>query len=168
MARCKEVTVTTRLGRQTIKMDKVITFPRGLMGFENRHEFTLLQIRQGSPFLLLQSMEDPGLGLLVTDPYCFLDNYPIKIGDAEQHLLRIRTIRQVAVLVTVSIPPGKPELTTLNLTGPVLINHELRVGLQVPQSNTDTPPQVYIHRKEAEHSLVKAGKETGDKEGQEA
>ena len=57
MARCEEVTVTTRLGRQTIDKDKVIAFPHGLIGFEERREFTLLQIRDGSPFLLLQTLQ---------------------------------------------------------------------------------------------------------------
>ena len=75
--------------------------------------------------------------------------WPIKIGDAEQRLLRISSPREAAVLVTVAIPPGKPELTTLNLTGPILINHHLRVGLQAPQANPDFPAQVYLHRKEA-------------------
>lgn len=149
MATCEEVTVTTRLGRQTIDRNKVIAFPHGLIGFEERREFTLLQIREGSPFLLLQSLDDPELGLLVADPYVFLNSYPINIGEAEQRLLRISSLEEAAVLVTVAIPPGKPELTTLNLTGPIFINHRLRVGLQVPQANPDFPAQFYLHREES-------------------
>lgn len=148
MAGPKEIDVTTRLGAQTINTDKVITFPRGLIGFEDQREFTLLQIREGSAFFLLQSLNDPGLGLLVTDPYAFLDKYSIRIGNVEQNLLRIKSVHQVAVLVTVTIPAGKPELTTLNLTGPILINHEIRIGLQVPQANLETPCQVYLHKRE--------------------
>lgn len=146
MARCEEVTVTTRLGRRTIDRNKAITFPHGLIGFEERREFTLLPIREGSPFLLLQCLDDPELGLLVADPYVFLDSYPVKIGEAEQRLLRITSVQEAAVLVTVAIPPGKPELTTLNLTGPILVNHRLRVGLQAPQANPDLPAQVYLHQ----------------------
>ncbi len=67
--------IETRLGRQVIALDKVIHFPRGLMGFEDQHEFTLLQIKPGASFLVLQSMSDPRLGLLVADPYCFLEDY---------------------------------------------------------------------------------------------
>ncbi|MEG6506292.1 flagellar assembly protein FliW [Nitratidesulfovibrio sp. 1201_IL3209] len=145
MARQNERVIQTRLGRQKVALDKVLYFPRGLMGFEDRHEFTLLQLREGAPFLILQSMDDPRLGLLVGDPYSFLDDYPIRVGDAEQKLLRLRTIRQVAVLVTVSIPPGRPEKTALNLTGPILINHEARLGLQVPQTDGRFPTQYYLH-----------------------
>lgn len=145
MARQNERVIQTRLGRQKVALDKVLYFPRGLMGFEDKHEFTLLQLREGAPFLILQSMDDPRLGLLVGDPYSFIEDYPIRIGDAEQKLLRLRTIRQVAVLVTVSIPPGRPEKTALNLTGPILINHEARLGLQVPQTDGRFPSQYYLH-----------------------
>ncbi|WP_174410428.1 flagellar assembly protein FliW [Desulfovibrio psychrotolerans] len=145
MARKNEKIVHTRLGRQVVSMDKVIYFPRGLMGFEDKHDFTLLQLKEGSPFLVLQSMDDPRLGLLVADPYSFLEDYPIRVGEAEQKLLRLQNIRQVAVLVTVSIPKGEPEKTALNLSGPILVNHQARLGLQIPQTDGKFPSQVYLH-----------------------
>lgn len=163
MARQNERVIQTRLGRQRVALDKVLYFPRGLMGFEDRHEFTLLQLREGAPFLILQSMDDPRLGLLVGDPYSFLDDYPIRVGDAEQKLLRLRTIRQVAVLVTVSIPPGRPEKTALNLTGPILINHEARLGLQVPQTDGRFPTQFYLH----EQAGCPAERAPGGEDGQD-
>jgi flagellar assembly factor FliW len=144
MARRQEVEISTRLGRRRISTDKVIYFPRGLAGFENEHQFTLLQIRPEAPLLVLQSTENPAVGLLVADPYSFWPEYSITVGDAEQKLLRLKNIRQVAVLVTASIPPGKPELTALNLTGPILINHSRRVGLQVPQADGDGPARIYL------------------------
>lgn len=144
MARNTEVEIGTRLGRRRVSTDKVIHFPRGLAGFENEHEFILLQIRPEAPLLVLQSMKNPGVGLLVADPYSFWPGYKTAIGDAEQKLLRLKNIRQVTVLVTVSIPPGKPELTALNLTGPIFINHEKRIGLQVPQTEGDGPARLYL------------------------
>lgn len=144
MARRTEVVeAQTRLGTRRIDPDKIIVFPRGLMGFEDQREFTLLQLREDSPFLVLQSLNDPSLGLLVGDPYAFLPEYSIKIGDAEQNLLQVTSAAELAVLVTVSIPPGHPERTALNLTGPILINHEARIGLQAPQSDVN-PPRVLL------------------------
>jgi len=145
MARQQEIAINTRLGRRSISSDKVIYFPRGLAGFEAEHEFTLLQIRPEAPLLVLQSMVNPSLGLLVADPYSFLSNYSVTVGDAEQKLLRLKNVRQVAVLVTVSIPPAQPELTALNLTGPILINHKMRIGLQVPQTESNGPAKFYLH-----------------------
>lgn len=145
-----EKIVDTRLGRQVVALDKVIHFPRGLMGFEDQHEFTLLQIKPGASFLMLQSMSEPRLGLLVADPYCFMDDYQIRINEAEQKILNIAKREQVAVLVTVSIPTGHPEKTALNLSGPILINHEAKLGLQVPQMEGLYPAQLFIHKQDGD------------------
>ncbi len=144
MARENEVEVQTRLGTRHINKDKVIYFPRGLAGFEGLHEFTLLQIRPDAPLLVLQSMDKPEVGLLVADPYSFIKDFNIKIGDAEQKLLCLKELHQLAVLVTVTIPVGQPEKTALNLVGPIIINHEARIGLQIPQSENNTPNQVLL------------------------
>lgn len=135
--------IETRLGRRPVDADKIIHFPQGLMGFEERHDFTLLQIREGAPFLVLQSMDDPKLGLMVADPYCFLTNYMIRVGAAEQAILQSESEEDLAVLVTVSIPAGKPQDTALNLTGPILVNHKARLGLQILQNDV-TPERVLL------------------------
>jgi flagellar assembly factor FliW len=136
--------IETRLGRREVIADKVILFPRGLIGFEGQREFTLLQIQENAPLLLLQSMEMPTLGLLVADPYVFMPEYSLTVGDAEQELLQAKNVDDIAVLVTASIPPGKPEDAVLNLLGPILVNHTLRLGLQVPQFEGAGPPRVRI------------------------
>jgi flagellar assembly factor FliW len=117
-----------------------VYFPRGLIGLENKREFALLSVREGdSPFLLLQCVTDPGLGLLVADPYSFIDNYDVKLENPDRKTLKIKNIKQLAILVTVTIPQNKPEDTTLNLQGPIVINTEARIGLQVPQTEGGYP-----------------------------
>ena len=145
MARNKEIEIDTRLGRRCIDADKVIHFPRGLAGFENERDFILLQIRPDAPLLILQSVTTPVVGLLVADPYSFFDkSYAPQVSDAEKQLLSIESLDQAALLVTVSIPAGAPEKAVLNLTGPIVINFEGRVGLQIPQC-ADGPQQVNMH-----------------------
>ena len=119
--------------------DRVLTFPRGLIGFMEHREFTLIQIREESPFLVLQSLSDPTLGLLVADPYIFMSDYEVVIGEADRRLLGVDAREQVSVLVTVTIPQGMPERTTLNLSGPIVINHEARLGVQIPQTDGRYP-----------------------------
>lgn len=148
MARHSKKIIQSRLGEREVDTDKVIVFPRGLIGYEDMREFTLLQIREGAPLLVLQSMEDPGLGLLVADPFSFVPDYTLRISDAEQRMLKAESSSDLAVLVTASIPPGKPEETALNLLGPILINHHARLGLQVPQMEGNTPARVFVHAKE--------------------
>lgn len=143
----KEIEIETRLGPRKIDPDKIVRFPRGLAGFEEEHEFTLLQLRPDAPLLILQSINRPEVGLLVADPYSFLASYPVMVGEAEQKLLQINETADAAILVTVSIPTGQPEKAMLNLTGPIVINHQARIGLQIPQG-FEGPAQVSMHNPE--------------------
>jgi len=139
MAETKEIVIQTRLGSKSISEERIIVFPRGLIGFEGLQRFTLLQIKADSPFLVLQSVDNAEYGLLVTDPYTFLERYEIKVGDSEQRILKLESRENVAVLVSVTIPAGRPQDTTLNLSGPIIINTATRVGLQVPQTDPGLP-----------------------------
>ena len=135
------------MGELPIDPERIIRFPRGLIGFEGHKTFVLLQVREESPFLLLQSTRDAKVGLLLTDPFSFMGQYTITIGSAEEKVLGAKDARELAVLVTVSIPEGKPELTTLNLSGPIVINSRLRVGIQVPQTDPHAPTHFCISTK---------------------
>lgn len=145
MAKQKEKVIQTRLGERTIDHTKVIYFPQGLVGLEEHREFTLLQIKPESPFLVLQSLSNHSIGLIVADPYSFTPEYQVRVADAEHKLLCLQDISQVAVLVTVTIPPGAPEKTALNLSGPILINYEKRIGVQVPQADAKYAGHLYLH-----------------------
>ena len=163
MARNKEIEIDTRLGRRCINADKVIHFPRGLAGFENERDFILLQIRPDAPLLILQSVTTPVVGLLVADPYSFFDkSYAPQVSDAEKQLLSIESLEQAALLVTVSIPAGAPEKAVLNLTGPIVINFEGRVGLQIPQC-ADGPQQVNMHTLQPVESEDRVTESAADK-----
>lgn len=139
MARERKQIIKTRIGEREISSDAIIYFPRGLVGLEDKREYVLLQVRDDSPFMLLQCVTDPGLGLLVADPYVFIKDYNIKLEAPEKKILRLENLRQLAVLVTVTIPQDKPEDTTLNLSGPLLVNTEAKVGLQAPQVDSKYP-----------------------------
>ncbi|WP_242012282.1 flagellar assembly protein FliW [Pseudodesulfovibrio cashew] len=130
----------TRLGEREVSPEGIVYFPRGLIGLEDKREFALLSVKDNnSPFLLLQCVTDPGLGLLVADPYAFLKDYDVKLENPDRKTLKIENVKQLAILVTVTIPQNKPENTTLNLQGPIVINTQARIGLQVPQTDADYP-----------------------------
>jgi flagellar assembly factor FliW len=162
-----ERTLQTRLGKVSVDPARVIRFPRGIIGFEDRKEFTLLQIKPDSPFLMLQCVSHPELGLMVADPFAFLKDYEVKVGNAEQRILHLENIRQVAVLVTVTIPKGRPEETCLNLTGPILVNYAARIGLQIPQVDSKYPGRYFIKdskttKDAGEGSPGQGGSDTGN------
>ena len=141
----KTLEIESRLGKRNVDPTKIIEFPRGLVGFEGEHRFVLLQIKPDAPLLVLQSIQTPQLGLLVTDPKFFLKDYVPQINEAERTLLQIKNLNDVAVLVTVTIPQGEPDKATLNLTGPIVINHHSCVGVQVPQNDISGSGRVNLY-----------------------
>jgi len=137
--RPKTVLIQTKLGDREVTRDSVLFFPHGLIGLDDKREYVLIPVRENSPFLLLQCVTDPGLGLLVADPFPFLPDYNIKLEQAEKKILRVENLRQIAVLVTVTIPRNRPQETTLNLSGPIILNSKARIGMQVPQTDSKYP-----------------------------
>jgi flagellar assembly factor FliW len=125
-------------------VDKTIRFPRGLIGFESLREFALVEFKPGSPFHFLQSMELPGMGMMLADPFSFLPGYEIRLAAVEERILRARSIRDLIILVSVTVPKGDPEGSTLNLTGPICVNVQARLGLQSPQIDLAFPPKVLL------------------------
>lgn len=137
-------TINTRIGPMAVSLDKTIRFPRGLIGFESLREFALVEFKPGSPFHFLQSMEMPGMGMMLADPFSFLPGYEIRLASVEERILRIRSVSDLFILVSVTVPKGDPEGCTLNLTGPICVNVQERLGLQSPQTDLPYPSRVLL------------------------
>jgi flagellar assembly factor FliW len=127
-----------------VSIDKTIRFPRGLIGFETLREFALVEFKPGSPFHFLQSMELPGMGMMLADPFSFLPGYEVRLAAVEERILKVRSIRDLIILVSVTVPKGDPEGSTLNLTGPICVNVQARLGLQSPQTDLAFPPKMLL------------------------
>lgn len=144
MDKTKQKQVESRLGRILISPDKSVYFPRGLIGMERVRDFVLLQIKPESPFYVLQNLENPRFGLLMADPFAFINDYQVRLGKTEERVLRIERSADLAIMVTVTIPQGCPEKTTLNMTGPIVINTVRRIGMQVPQNDPGTKTRIVL------------------------
>ncbi len=137
-------TINSRIGPLSVSTDKAIRFPRGLIGFESLREFALVEFKPGSAFHFLQSMELPGMGMMLADPFSFLPGYEVRLAAVEERILKVRSIRDLIILVSVTVPKGDPEGSTLNLTGPICVNVQARLGLQSPQTDLAFPPKVLL------------------------
>lgn len=121
----------TRFGDLEIHDEDVFTFVYGLIGFPTLQRFVLLSSKPDSPFRWLQSLDEPSIAFLVTDPFHYVEQYDpmISLGVAEEIHLTDDTPRMI--VTTASIPRGKPEEMTLNLAGPIVMNLVTREGRQV-------------------------------------
>jgi flagellar assembly factor FliW len=119
------------LGRVMVSTDRIITFDSGLPGFPDERRFALINDHLEPPFYCLQSVDNPSLAFVVTDPAALVLDYRPKNGAGTLQELRASGPEDLQVLVTLTIPPGRPREITANLMSPLLINPEQGLGKQV-------------------------------------
>jgi flagellar assembly factor FliW len=119
-----------QLGDIAVADEAVIHFLEGIPGFEECHDFVLIEDEEITPFRWLQSLDDGAIAFIVVDPVIIFPGYQVKLGPAETAAIRLTDAKraQVQVILTIS---EDPEKTTANLQGPLLINAEKNLGCQV-------------------------------------
>ena len=65
-----------------------IIFPEGIIGFENIHQYFLIDSREG-PFYWLQAEEEPDLAFLLVNPRIFIENYKLMVDKEDLSLIHI-------------------------------------------------------------------------------
>ncbi len=121
---------TTRFGWVEIRKDEIITFPKGLLGFQEYKKFVLLPTRDNSPLFWLQSVQEPDLAFVVTEPWVFVEDYSFHLPEKNKKELKLAVDDNIRTLC-IAVVPEKIEDMTLNLKGPLIINIQKRLGQQV-------------------------------------
>jgi flagellar assembly factor FliW len=110
---------SSRFGRVEIDPDTVIEFPEGLIGLGGSR-YALVARDAKTPFAWLQSLDDPGLALPVTNPHLFFAGYDVELIDEDAERLQVDP--QVPVDVYVVVRAGESlEDFTANQKAPILI-----------------------------------------------
>ena len=124
---------TYLFGSVEVSPEKVITFPNGLVGFENNQRFMLAhEGESGQPSsFTLQSLDDATLAFQIVDPTTIGFNYELVLTDAENALLQTPEAEDVAVMQVLFKKDGEGKAGLCpNLRAPLIINTKARVGLQ--------------------------------------
>lgn len=118
---------TTRFGTVQVAEDRLISFPKGLLGFSHCTRFCLLQPADDAAFFWLQSLDEPALAFIVTDPAMFVPEYSVPIRPEQMGELKLNTLDDAQVLV---ICNKIDHAITGNLQGPLVVNTVTRAGEQ--------------------------------------
>lgn len=121
----------TRFGDIEYTDEDVVQIPEGLIGFPGSKNYLLLSVKPDSPFRWLQSVEEPALAFLCTDPNHYVPYYAPTISDRHARELKLTTETARLLLCTAAIPKGRPSDMTLNLAGPIIVNVEARLARQI-------------------------------------
>jgi len=119
-----------RFGTLKVEPGKVIEFPEGLAGFEDRRRFSLFHQDEGDvKYFILQSLDDPALAFHIADPAQLGFNFEIALSDAETALLKLSDPLDAAVAVILWKDESAGQMRA-NLKAPLIINTRERRGLQ--------------------------------------
>ena len=117
-------------------VDKQITIPSGLFGFEGLTRFALSRATQ-EPFLILTSDEKEGLSFILIDPLYFRPDYAPDLSDEDLKEIGVEKDKyeNVYALAIVTVRPDEEPQMTANLQGPLIINGDNLKGKQCISSN---------------------------------
>jgi flagellar assembly factor FliW len=144
---------STRFGRMLVDDDRVLNFPNGLLGFPNHTRFALIQTGEENYFLWLQSIDEPGLAFVVADPATFFKDYDVPVREEAQRDLALTDPKFVQVFV---ICNKVGDWLTGNLLGPLVVNAENRLGIQVVLTEKRWTTRQPLLRLQAEVPLAKS------------
>jgi flagellar assembly factor FliW len=117
-----------QFGELEYEEQHVLTFPSGIIGFEQLREFVLLNYEDTEPFRWLVSLQDHSVSFPVLEASRIVPDYTLPDNPANEVLF-------IACL------SGRIEESTVNLKSPILIDHATREGKQVIIENEAYPIQ---------------------------
>jgi flagellar assembly factor FliW len=117
---------TSRFGPLEVGEDRIIRFPAGLLGFPDLNRYVLIDYKD-TPLKWLQSVENPDVAFIVTDPKTIAGDGEISLGEDVVRFLQIERAEELAVLLMLRV---EGEKIIANLNGPLAINSNRMLGVQ--------------------------------------
>lgn len=108
-------------------------FPAGLPGFEEEHEFLLIEVEESVPLKFLQSVQKPSLSFVCAPMSLVSPRYEGALSRSDRDLLAMPTegaasgmmLEWLAILCF-----SRPEAPTANLLGPLVLRRDVGLGVQ--------------------------------------
>jgi flagellar assembly factor FliW len=107
----------------------VVTFPKGIPGFESCHGFVLMAPETDTGLRYLRAVDGPAASFLVMDPRHILPGYRCDLSESDRERLQAASAASLLWLVLVTVEADGTIVA--NLRAPVVINPERMLGAQV-------------------------------------
>ncbi len=122
-------TILTRFGEVEYDPQNTIHFPAGMLGFPNLQDFIVMPNKKEGPLFWIQSVDDPDIAFVLTDPSNFFLNYKVVPDEVEKNVLQMKEGDQCYVLTVVTVPADQQ--ITINLAAPILFSPKSNKAIQV-------------------------------------
>lgn len=132
-------TIQSRFGEIEYDPDNTLLFPEGLIGFEKLHHFVVMPNKKEGPLFWIQSVDDPQVAFVLTDPTNFYLDYKVVPDSRERQKLGIEEEDDCLIVSVVTVSPDRK--ITLNLAAPILFSPKTNRALQVILEGTQFSPR---------------------------
>ncbi len=123
--------ITSQFGELHIEEDQIISFPVGILAFEDVKKFILIPVHNNPFFKWLLSIDEPNLSFLLTDPFSIKSEYYVDLNDNVKEELSIENQEDVLIYTIVTIPNRDFKKATTNLLAPIVINLKEKKAQQI-------------------------------------
>ncbi len=127
--------IQTRFGEVEYDPSNLLHFPAGLIGFPSLRDFIVMPNKKKGPLFWIQSVDDPDVAFVLTDPTNFFLEYRVVPEESEKNHLQIDSDSECYALSVVTVPPDRK--ITLNLAAPILFSPKSNRAIQVILENTE-------------------------------
>jgi flagellar assembly factor FliW len=127
--------INTRFGEVEYDPDNLLHFPAGLIGLPNLRHFIVMPNKKRGPLFWIQSVDDPDIAFVLTDPTNFFLDYQLMPEDAERESLLLDEKDECFILSVVTVPADQN--ITLNLAAPILFAPKTNRAIQVIVENSN-------------------------------
>ncbi len=132
-----------RFGEIEIKEKEIIILPKGVLGFSQLTRYVVVQREEFAPFKWFQSVEDPNVAFVITDPKQFFPNYKLEINEKELEELNYTNSSDLITYVIITVPQDA-NLASADLLGPLVINPKRRLAKQAVMPNSPYTTKHYL------------------------
>lgn len=147
---------TKWFGEVLLDDEKVITFEKGIIGFEEYKRYAIVydaDKEENASIMWLQSLDEVSLAMPVMKPEIVMPDYdPVVEDELINSLGDNIQDAELVVLVALTVPNDLAKMTC-NLRAPIIINADSKKGVQLIADNSDYMVRFPIY------DLLKAGKE---------
>jgi flagellar assembly factor FliW len=133
---------TKPYGEIEVNEQQKVHLPEGIIGFEDIHDYYLLDSKEG-PFYWLQAAEFPELAFLLINPKLFKEDYKLSVKESDLKSMNLESKNDLLDFAIVTVPED-PAKISANLMGPIVVNRKTRVAKQVISENDEHSIKHYL------------------------
>ena len=120
--------ITKVHGEIEYNKEDIITFEKGISGFDNLKEYIILDLEDG--FKVLHSVDNSDVGFVIVNPFDIVPQYEFELMESKKRALNIKDQSDI-ILYNIITLHSNIEESTINLRSPIVINQRAKLAEQI-------------------------------------